>query len=115
MIFDFTCSVAKPTGVANALNELPTDFDTPTTNIPCKYIRSEHKQVDPMSAELVTVAEEKFFFPIGTDVQKGDQITELEFQNGESASSKKFIVEASYENVNGFRGRTHVVVTARSL
>jgi len=114
MNFPFTCSIAKPSGSTNALNEDSTDYAAATAGYDCMYVSKMHSQVDPAVAQLVQVNEDSFIFPIGTDVQKGDQISDVLFQSGEVVTSRVFIVERSWEYVSPTQGRLAVIASVRS-
>jgi hypothetical protein len=116
MNFTQTCSIAHPSGAVNALNENTMQHGTPTVGISCLYATKKHETVNAENAELVSTIAEKFYFPAGTDVRTGDEITAVKFANGDSVTSKRFIVQPSpVERIVPTRGRLYVEAMVRSI
>ena len=116
MNFIMTCSIAKPSGSVNALNEDSRTFGTPVAGIACMYSTKKHNGVNPASGDFVSALSETFYFPIGTDVRSGDQISALKFANGDSVTEKRFEVQPSpVERVSPTRGRLYVEAQVRSI
>lgn len=96
------CTIQRATRAPDALRQDIKSYQPHSTAVPCRLIAKTQRIYSTQQAQLLSLTVHKLFLAPGVDIQAGDRITDLLYEDSQLISAEIFAVRTILPR----RGRT---------
>lgn len=104
-----TCDTARATSTTDAYRNEKRTWSANLSGQPCRYKEVSRRGFNSVTAEWVITSEYRLFVPFGTDIEVGDRVTRVAFEDGTEITDEFKVVSRLQRRGHGLRHETLIM------